>query len=488
MPAPAGERRARALTATALVLLVGVGLAGESAAVPPLGPRGWAPGALAWTLSPAVVTGVLVAAYGLGAAGVWLGVRAQRAWPRWAVALLGLGALLTMPFGSADHTNYAAYGRIALLGGDPYIESPVAWAGGTDPVTSGVQPPWQETPSIYGPLATLLQLGAAWVGGDNLRQVVWVWQVLVVAAWLMTRWLLRRLFPDAHGRIDALWTMNPILVGTAVLGAHVDTMATAFMVAALVLARRRGTRWALATGVICALAAMVKVTAGVALLAIALGWLLEAHRAGSRPRSVLARVGILVLGALLVALPLQLWAGGSAYAQLGRSRRSISLATPWRQVYEWFGGHLPDATWRSLVFALAAATCLLLAALGWRVLRDRVPDLGAPLVLALSLSMAYAVGAPYVLPWYDQLVWALLPGVALAAGGLLTRVWLVRGLILALAYVPGRVVGLTPGVESLTLLFRREIAPIAALLVWGALVLLARRATNGDLPSHDQLR
>ena len=85
MPAPAGERRARALTATALVLLVGVGLAGESAAVPPLGPRGWAPGALAWTLSPAVVTGVLVAAYGLGAAGVWLGVRAQRAWPRWAV-------------------------------------------------------------------------------------------------------------------------------------------------------------------------------------------------------------------------------------------------------------------------------------------------------------------------------------------------------------------------------------------------------------------
>ena len=34
---------------------------------------------------------------------------------------LGVLGLLTGPFGSADHTNYAAYGRIAALGGDPYL-------------------------------------------------------------------------------------------------------------------------------------------------------------------------------------------------------------------------------------------------------------------------------------------------------------------------------------------------------------------------------
>ena len=35
--------------------------------------------------------------------------------------VLGVLALLTGPFGSADHTNYAAYGRISALGGDPYL-------------------------------------------------------------------------------------------------------------------------------------------------------------------------------------------------------------------------------------------------------------------------------------------------------------------------------------------------------------------------------
>ena len=70
---------------------------------------------------------------------------------------VGALALLTGPFGSADHTNYAAYGRIAAQGGDPYLVPPEAWAGGLDPVTSAVEPPWTETVSVYGPFATLLQ-------------------------------------------------------------------------------------------------------------------------------------------------------------------------------------------------------------------------------------------------------------------------------------------------------------------------------------------
>lgn len=469
---PGGDRSGRApLTAGALAvafaLLLVVGVLGESAAKPPLGPRGWAPGELPWALGPAATSAVLVAAYLIGAVGVVLALRDPRPAPRIAVAALAVGALVTMPFGSADHTNYAAYGRIALQGGDPWVESPTAWAGGHDPVTSGVQPPWQETPSVYGPVATLGQVAAAWIGGDNLRQVVWVWQVLVVAAWLAGRWLLRRLFPDHADRVDALWTLNPLLFATGVLGAHVDVLATACALAALLAARRAGGVAALAGGCAAGAAVGIKVTAGVVLVAILLGWLAE-----GRARA-LPRIGLALAGAALVLVPAHVWAGVHTYDQLGRSRRSISLATPWRKAYEWSGGLLADTTLRSAVFAAAALVCLVLACCLWRLLPPGPGRPGETAVrLTLVLSLAYAVAAPYSLPWYDHLVWALLPA---AGAPLLDRLQVARALVLGLAYVPGRVVGMTPGVEAVTLGWRREAAPAAALLVWLAVIAYAAR-------------
>ena len=124
-------------------LLLLVAAAGPSAAKPGLGPRGWAPGDLPLALSSAVVTAVLWTAYLLGALavalGLWRGLESGRRepslptlptpptlptlgspwWSRlWPLAL-GVLALLTAPIGSADHTNYAAYGRIAAQGATP---------------------------------------------------------------------------------------------------------------------------------------------------------------------------------------------------------------------------------------------------------------------------------------------------------------------------------------------------------------------------------
>ncbi len=459
----------RVLVLISFALLLLVGLLGTSAAKPPLGPRGWAPGALPLVPDSATVTIVLVAAYVLGALGVALALRAPREAPRILVAALAAGALVTMPFGSADHTNYAAYGRILLQGGDPWTASPIAWAGGHDPVTSGVQPPWQTTPSVYGPVAGLAQLLAAWVGGDNLRQVVWVWQWIVVATWLGGRWLLRRLLPDRPALVDTLWTLNPVLFATGVLGAHVDLLATVAGLAALLLIRRpTGPAWA-AAGVAAGLAIGVKVTAGVVLAAIVLAAL---TRSG-RERSAYGRMAALLTGPGLVLVPAHLWAGRHIYDQLGRSRRAISLATPWRKAYEWGGGLLPDATLRSVIFLASAVVCVVLTLAVCRIagpLPTGPADLA--LVLTLALSFAYAVGATYSLPWYDQFVWALLPALARMP---LARLQLARATVLALAYVPGRVAGMSASVESVTLGWRRNLAPAAALLVWVALLTLARR-------------
>jgi len=122
----------------------------------------------------------------------------------------------------------------------------------------------------------------------------------------------------------------------------------------------------------------------------------------------------------------------------------------------------------------------LVAALWWRRL-----VLGAPPELAQQaagvttvLALGYLVAAPYELPWYDLLLFGPLALWAGTGGGVLTRVLLGRLTLLALAYVPGLVEGLSPAVQALTLGYRREVGPWvawAALLVVLALPLLTRR-------------
>lgn len=479
-----GEHRRYALLAASVALLLLVGLSRPDAAQPDLLPRGWAPGPLLpLTLDPAVVTGILWGAYLVGAAAVLLGLRgAPRPLRGWVPGLLAVAALLTAPFGSADHISYVAYGRILVGGGDPWVESPISWAGGADPVTSRVEAPWTEEPSIYGPAATLLHGLSAWVGGPSLRQEVWVWQVLVVLAWLATRWALRAaLPPEQHGRVDVAWTLNPLVLGLGVLGAHVDVVATAFVVVAVaVAARRAGPGGALLAGALLGLGAATKITYGIALVALAAAsWLTRGVDAGG-PGAARRRIGGMLAGFVVGMAALHAWAGPHVYDQLLRSRQAVSLATPWRLLLEALRPVLGNGGTRVLVSAGAALLALLFAALLLRASRPagrgeaetpRAADL-APTALWLlaGLQLAYVLAAPYSLPWYDVLVWAALPGVGAVVPGVLDGAALARTTVAALAYVPGRVLGMTPGVEALTLGFRRTVAPWLVLALWLAVV------------------
>jgi hypothetical protein len=474
-PSAGWERVRPAALAASFALLLLVGVAAPSAARPGLGPRGWAPGDLPVHLSSAAVTATLWAAYLLGGLAVVAGLAGLRrggdragalrpGWG-WPLALAAL-ALLTSPFGSADHTNYAAYGRIAAQGGDPYVVPPVTWHGGHDPVTSAVEPPWTRTPSVYGPFATLVQTMSSLLGGDNLRQTVWVGQVVVVAAWLLVRWLLLRAAETATAphRVDVLWTANPVVFGVGVLGAHLDLLATALALAAVVLAARRPG----GAGLLLGAALSTKVTYGVAGVAILWSW-----RTLDR-RVALRRALALVSGAVLVAVPLHLWAGPHVFEQLQRSRRSVSLATPWRPVVEVLTGPLPGATVRSLVFAAAVVVMVALAVLLARVAGASAPTpTGSALRATFVLTTAYALAAPYSLPWYDVLTMATLPALAATPlDELLTARWV----LVTLAYVPGRVVAMSAGVEAFTLGVRRSVAPYVGWLVWLLVLGLARRA------------
>lgn len=506
-PAPARAARLRVpLLVLATALLLVVGLARPNAAQPDLDPHGWAPGTLLpLTLTPAVVTGLLWAAYALAAAGVWLGMRRAvaplRTW--WLPAGVGAVSLLVAPFGSADHVSYLAYGRILVTGGDPWLVSPDRWAGGTDPVVSRVEPPWTEEPSIYGPVGTLLHGLSALVGGTNLRQGVWAWQLLVVLAWLGVRLALRLALPErAHGRVDVLWTLNPLVLGVGVLGAHVDVVATAFVVAAVAVAHRRpGWRGAVAAGALAGLAASTKVTYGIVLVALVGAWWLAARvsdeglprHGDAHPHRLLPRVGALLAGFLVIALPLHLWAGPHVFDQLLRSRQAVSLATPWRLALDHLGPVLGTGVVRGGIGVGAALLAVALAVGLARLTRsvpvdnaagDAAPTTPAPphpvgptaLWLTAVLALAYSLAAPYSLPWYDVLAWAGLPAVL---PGLVDAVALARLTVMAWAYVPGRVLGMTPGVEEVTLGVRRGVAPWLALGLWVAVGVAAARRGSG---------
>ena len=172
-----------------------------------------------------------------------------------------------------------------------------------------------------------LQALSSLVGGESMRQTVWVWQVLTVLAWLGVRWLLLRASADPV-RVDLLWTANPLAFAIGVLGAVLDVVAAALALAALLLAARSPL----------------------------------AERERSR---WLARAVTYAAAALAVAVPLHLWAGPHVFDQLGRARRSVSLATPWRLLVDGMAG---SSSVRSWVFA---GSVVLFAGFVWVLWRPR---------------------------------------------------------------------------------------------------------------------
>jgi hypothetical protein len=461
-------RRATAagLVLASVLLLLLVGIAGPSAAKPPLGPGGpelpWAPG-------PWLVTVLLWTAYVLGALGVHLhlrwGLPTRGPWT-WALALPAVAVATgwATAFGSADHTNYAAYGRIAVLGGDPYLTAPNAWPG-HDPVIAAVRPPWDGTTSIYGPFATLLQQAASALGGANLRATVLWWQVVCLVAFAVVPMLLEQ-SGASRSRVLALWLANPLVLGLAVFGAHVDVVAAALVVLTLWAAPRS----ALVAGLFAGLAVSTKVTAAVVVLAVLVAWWVHERRGWGW------RAARFVGGVLVTAVPLHWWAGPHVFDQLERARRSISLATPWRLVYQLLDGPLGGSAARTVVTVLSVAVALLLVVVLGRLTRGLAPAgvLGTATRWTFVLSTAYALSAAYSLPWYLLLTWATLP---LLGASVLDRALLVHLLAATLAYVPGRVEGMTATVQRVTLWVRRVPVPYAVLLVW---VWLTRAAWSGS--------
>ena len=227
-----------------------VAVAGPSVMEPVLPGR---PGQPPWSAglhpSPYLAVGLTAAALAAGTLGLVLVLRAIRGgWsvPARAVLVAGLLAAtaltLVPPFGSSDHLSYAAYGRMLVTGHNPYTTTPAQLAALGDPVARAVQD-WSGSPSVYGPLATAIQALASLAGGTSVRLTVFVLGLANLVAFsgtaLLLHWMTRD-HPAWQLRAALLWAANPLLLQVLVAGAHVDSQAIVFGVAAVAVMSGQG--------------------------------------------------------------------------------------------------------------------------------------------------------------------------------------------------------------------------------------------------------
>jgi alpha-1,6-mannosyltransferase len=329
--------------------------------------------------------------------GAWLAVRRLE---RLGIALdirvlaVAIGALLAVavvraPATSRDLWSYTMYGRmVSQYGVSPYTHVPAAFPH--DPFLHLVGSGWRHTPSVYGPaFVAFSAAGTAVAGGSALiaRLVQELGAGVAVAIALVLVWRRTR-SPAAV----MLLGVNPLVVVSVVNGGHNDALVGLGVLGAVLLVERHHPVRAAA---VLALAALVKITALLALPALAV-WIGVRH--GPRLAAKVAWIGVASVGAGYAV------AGWAAVRALDANHRLMSRASVW-QLARAAGRDralgVSRLSWTSGAVVVAPLLVGILAlAVAWQRRGDA--ELAAPVALALC---AYFVAAVYVLPWYGM--WAL---------------------------------------------------------------------------------
>jgi hypothetical protein len=309
------------------------------------------------------------------------------------------------PVGSGDVASYAAYGRIAALGQNPYTFTPNLLPGGkSNPYTMIVGVKWQATPSDYGPVATWTHLAAALVGGERAWLTIWMLMIMMAVAFLATGYILLRTAENPV-RAVLLWAANPILIVELVMGGHLDALLALAAIAAVVLARRcTRIRHEAAIGVLVGISGGIKINAAFVALAIAIPLIHD--RAWGRLLRISAVAGVTTFCVYAFSY------GLSALAPLRQASSLVISPTLYRlaqvTVQHYYGDHAMNTVTGTFGFIWPPLMLLL----AWYLYNRLSPDVPTVLAATCALTFAWMVVAPWQLPWYSSIAWvtlALLP-------------------------------------------------------------------------------
>ena len=468
----------------AILIMIGAALVRQDWMTPPIAmPATGPPFELRAHVSGQVASLALWLAALLALGGVVAGLVAARRGAHGPIRLILVAAAVTVlvlavlpPAGSTDALDYAAYGRLTLLGDNPYVATPL-YLRLTDPVFGASIPAhWQHQVSLYGPAATIEQYFAARLGGNSMARVVFwlkLWNALAFGVVAVALDRVLRFRPSARLRAHLLWTINPLLLWDLVAAGHVDAAAAAAgLLGVLALGRqpagdgsqpgiwqpgiRQPGTWqpriwrAVAAGVLVGLAADVKID--YLLFGAALAWALRR----SAPALIAASAG-----ALAVLAPTYAWLGKPAILGLFARTDQTSQDSFYRSV-ELTG-------WKYLVVLAALLFIGMAALLLWRLPPG---DLRRPVLRpTIALSLAWLIVWPYQLPWYDAMIVCVL---VLFPASRLDWLVLVRLCAATIANMPGNVGGVpVKSLKRFDTFLVHGLAPAVLLGAALAVVLLA---------------
>jgi alpha-1,6-mannosyltransferase len=433
-----------------------------------------------------VVTLLVWIIIGAGAVGLWIGMRALAGgWLPNPRKLFGLGTglslvtILVPPLTSADILMYAGYGRLQMIGRNPYEITPAEiFRGQFDPVLRWTEQPWTDTPSVYGPITSWLQWLANYLGGENMHDIVFWLQVITVVPFIIACAGIVQL---AHGdkrrqaRAALLTVCNPMLIWAVVATAHNEALSVMFAVAGIMLMRKS----AFAAGLGIGLAGCAKLSIGIWGLAM-----LWAYR--REPKKAL----LLCLGTIIpMGLAYVVWQP-AAFFQVLRNGSYVSVGSWANPVFLLLNLFLEDWVAKIIVGVISYTGLVVIAwmlskVVPWtaapglaRGADPRLDPLTVALRTSLVLSVAWLTTAMYTLSWYDLIAW--LPLAVLAASKL-DRMMLLRITLLSLSYVPGRAVEMSLPLDVVSGVFRYAISPLVQVAVLVAIVLWWKKPDREEL-------
>lgn len=477
-----------AATVTTLV----VGALGPSVVTLTLGPRdGFLP---PWYLPAGVVSpdewAVSIAiwlAIAAGAVGLVVCLRALAdGWRPHHRRIFALGAtlssvtILVPPLTSADVLMYAGYGRLQVLGRNPYDITPAEiFRSQYDPVLKWTEQPWWDTPSVYGPITSWTQWLSSRLGGESMHDTVFWLQVFCLVPFLIACaavvWLAHG-DPRLQARAALLSVCNPLLIWAVVASAHNEAQSVMFAVLAIMLMRRNS----VAAGFLIGLAGCCKLSIG--LYGLAMLW---AYR--HQPRKM---VGLCVGAVIPIGLAYGLWQP-AALIQVLRNTTYVSAGSWASPLFGLLDLFMPAVVARSILNVIAIAAMVLVIwmlskILPWRAAPGLLPGadpLRDPITIALRTALMLSTGwlltSIYTLSWYDLIAWAPL---AVLGATPLDRIFTIRGAALSAAFVPGRTVELGAALDFFaarmrdTVSFSIQVGVVVTLVLWWRRVwLLPRR-------------
>jgi hypothetical protein len=309
------------------------------------------------------------------------------------IAALHALFLLAPPMLSTDIFSYEFYGRmIRFYGANPYLRGPHALA--LDPLYPFIGSKWVTTPSVYGPLFTILSYPLAVLdiaaGALAYKAIAALSSIGVVAlVWNGAR--LRGMDPT---RAAMLVGLNPLVVVYALGGGHNDLLMLALLTAGVYFMLQHKHR---AAGASIVVAAGIKLTAG-----LVLPFAAASSRAARKP--ILIAAGI--VSAIVAALGFALFQSGPL--QMFVNLQTSQAAGDWHSIPGFISTELGlgnegrVAGW--ILGAGFLCVTLWLIRRVWRGELDWVTGAG-------WATVAMLVTASSLLPWY--VVW-LLPLAALS--------------------------------------------------------------------------